>query len=344
MPASLTPSSFVAAPGPILDVRSPGEYAQGHIPGAISFPLFSDEERAKVGICYKHQGRDAAVELGFDLAGPKFGDFVRQAQTLAPEKQVRLHCWRGGMRSGAVAWVLELAGFDVATLTGGYKGFRRWGRQQLSQPWRLQVLGGMTGTAKTQILHALAHLGEQVLDLEGLASHRGSSYGGLGLPPQPSTEHFENLIFTQLAQFDPTRLTWVEAESRRVGNCRIPDELFNQMDQAPTLAICRSLDERLDLLVDIYAQADPEELVVATERIRRRLGGQRTQEAVALIRQKDFRPAFALLLTYYDSAYQHDLNRRQNQIPQIEVTGLSAVAAARLLQAKCPGRLATVPA
>ena len=324
-------ADFLAAPGPLLDVRSPGEYDQGYIPGALSYPLFTNEERAQVGICYKQQGRDAAVELGFDLLGPKLGNLVRQAKAIAPDRILRVHCWRGGMRSGGVAWGLEMAGFQVTTLAGGYKSFRRWARQVFSEPRQIIVLGGMTGTGKTQILHALAAQGEQVLDLEGLANHRGSSFGSLDLPPQPSTEHFENLISDRLSHLDPTRPVWIEAESKRVGTCRVPPELFQQMEAAPTLEIVRPLAERLDILVAVYGETDRAGLIAATERIRKRLGGQRTQQAVELIRQESPREVCKIVLDYYDRTYRYDLERRQKVIPQVDITGLDAPAAAALL-------------
>jgi len=336
MPNALAIDDFLAAPGPILDVRSPGEYGHGHIPGAIEFPLFSDEERAQVGICYKQQGRDAAVELGFAIAGPKFADFIAKARQLAPGRQLRLHCWRGGMRSGGVAWVLAMAGFQVITLEGGYKAFRRWVRQALAQPRPLLLLAGMTGTAKTDTLLALATQGEQVLDLEGLAHHRGSSYGGIGMPPQPSTEHFENLIAWQWATTSPHHPVWIEAESRRIGTCRIPDELFRQMQAAPIFEVRRSLHERLDYLVRLYGEADPQALIAATQRIRKRLGGQRTQEAIELIRQGALKEAFAILLTYYDRAYQYDLDRRQPTITPLDGVGVSPAEVADRLRQQAP--------
>ncbi|NEP18002.1 MAG: tRNA 2-selenouridine(34) synthase MnmH [Leptolyngbya sp. SIO4C1] len=321
MVKSLATEDFWQAPGTILDVRSPSEYQRGHLPGAISFPLFSDEERAAVGTCYKQQGREAAVELGLEFVGPKLVDFVRQAKALTAKKQVRVHCWRGGMRSGSMAWLLETDGFEVATLAGGYKAYRRWVRQVLAKPQAIIVLGGMTGTAKTEILHALRHYGEQVLDLEGLANHRGSSYGALGLPPQPSTEQYENLIAAQWRDFQPQQPVWIEAESRRVGTCRVPDEVMTQMEQAHTLEITRTVEERLALLVKLYGQADTEELVAATERVRKRLGGQRTQAAVQHIRAGNLKAAVEIVLTYYDRTYRYDLERRNLTIPQVEVTG-----------------------
>lgn len=331
-------SDFFQAAGPILDVRSPGEYAQGHIPGAVSFPLFSDAERAEVGTCYKQQGREQAVELGFALAGPKFAGFIAEAKQLeaaglVPQRQLRLHCWRGGMRSEAVAWVLGMAGFEVTLLRGGYKAFRGWGRQQFARPQSVRVLGGMTGTGKTEILQALAGLGAQMIDLEGLASHRGSSFGALGLPPQPTNEQFENQLALAWAKLDPEIPVWLEAESRRIGLCRIPDLIFDQMERAKVVEISRTRLERLDYLVEIYGTADREALIMATERIRKRLGGLRTQEAVDYLRHGQLAPAFDLILDYYDRTYSYDLQRRQVQILPCDVSGLSSLEVARLLQA-----------
>ncbi|MEM9089218.1 MAG: tRNA 2-selenouridine(34) synthase MnmH [Cyanobacteria bacterium P01_F01_bin.53] len=318
---------------PILDVRSPGEFEQGHIPGTISFPLFSNDERAQIGTCYKQQSREQAVELGFDLAGPKFGEMIRTAKAIAPDKVVRVHCWRGGMRSGSVAWMLTLAGFKTITLEGGYKAFRQWVRRTVATPKNIVLLGGMTGTAKTDILHALEAQGEQTLDLEGYANHRGSSYGAVCLPPQPSTEQFENLIATEWHTFDATRPVWVEAESKRVGSCRVPAELFAQMEAAFALEITRPVSERLALLVDIYGQADPDELVAATERIRKRLGGEKTQAAIAHIQTGDLASAVAITLNYYDRTYRYGLEQRDRPVPEIDVTDLSpAQAATRLRQ------------
>ena len=134
---------FWQAHGPILDVRSPGEYAQGHLPDAVSFPLFSDDERAQVGTCYKQQGKEIAIELGLELVGPKMAGLVKQAKVLAPERQVRVHCWRGGMRSGSVGWLLETGGLEVKLLAGGYKSFRQWVRSTLATHRQVVVVGGI---------------------------------------------------------------------------------------------------------------------------------------------------------------------------------------------------------
>ncbi|NJR69098.1 MAG: tRNA 2-selenouridine(34) synthase MnmH [Synechococcales cyanobacterium CRU_2_2] len=323
--------TFFLSPGPILDVRSPGEYDQGHIPGAISFPLFSNGERAAIGTCYKQQGRDAAVELGLEQVGPKMAGFVRQAKQLALGGQVRLHCWRGGMRSSSMGWLLTTAGLEATVLEGGYKTFRRWVRSSLSQPQSICIVGGMTGTGKTLILDALQQLGEQVLNLEALANHRGSSYGSLGLPPQPSTEQFENLIAMAWRTFDPQCPLWVEAESAQVGRCRVPPEVFEQMERSPILEVQRTQAERVALLRQVYGEASPLELITATQRISRRLGTQRTQAAIQWIDQGKLEPAIKIILEYYDKAYGHDLGRRPVPRQSVDVAGLSPVAAAQRL-------------
>ncbi len=343
MPASLPVDEFLAAPGTILDVRSPGEYAQGHIPGAISFPLFTNEERAQVGTCYKQQGRDEAVELGFAIAGPKSAEFITRAKALMQElgdgesRLLRLHCWRGGMRSEAVAWVLRMAGFQVVTLKGGYKFFRRWVLEAFEVRRPILILGGMTGTGKTDILHELAAQGEQVLDLEAIAHHRGSSFGSLGLPPQPTNEQFENEVALQWMALSDQRPVWIEAESKRIGLCRVPEALFDQMERSPVVEAIRSREERIQLLVEVYGRLELSSLVEATQRIRKRLGGLRTQQAVAFLQNHQLAEAVDLILAYYDKTYDYDLKRRSVPFYPVEITGLDAIAAAfRLIQTYAP--------
>jgi tRNA 2-selenouridine synthase len=332
MSKSLPVHEFLAAPGIVLDVRSPGEYEQGHIPNAVSLPLFSNDERAQVGICYKQQGREQAVELGLELTGPKLAAFVRQAKDIAPDRTVRVHCWRGGMRSGSMAWLLETAGFSVTTLIGGYKAFRRWVRETVAVPKPIITLGGMTGSGKTAILHALAAQGEQVLDLEAIAHHRGSSYGSLGLPPQPSNEQFENFVATVWHTFDGDRPIWIEAESRRIGACRVPDELFRPMMAAPVLQVERPQRERIARLLNDYGDADRRELIAATRRIQKKLGGQHAKRAIACILEGNLAPAIEIVLNYYDKTYTYDLYQKRNvPIYSVNVSGLDAAQSAQLL-------------
>ncbi len=334
MTKSLKPDEFFQTPGVILDVRSPAEYTQGHIPGAVNFPLFNNDERALVGTCYKQKGRDEAVELGLAIAGPKLANFVAHAKILAPDRQVRIHCWRGGMRSASIGWLLETAGFNVALLIDGYKGFRRWALSLFSVPQKIIVLGGMTGSGKTEILRALRNMGEQVLDLEALANHRGSSFGALGQLPQPTNEKFWNMIAMEWAKFDRSQPLWVEAESKRIGVCRIPQEIFEQMGKAKVIEISRSRQERVEFLVEIYGEADINDLIAATKRIGRRLGGLRAQKAVNFLREGNLAAASDLILHYYDKTYTYDLEKRGATIYKVDVSGLSDVDAAVLVQQK----------
>jgi tRNA 2-selenouridine synthase len=202
VPVSLHPDQFLqqalalaksGKPLPMLDVRSPGEFARGHIPGAQNIPLFDNEGRAEVGTIYKQKGKQPAILRGLELVGPNMATMAERGRLTAIDNTVFVHCWRGGMRSGSVAWLLESYGVKVFTLKGGYKAFRRYMQQQFEAPKNLLVLGGRTGSQKTTWLHALQGDGEQVIDLEGLACHKGSSFGMLGEHPQPTQEQFENL-------------------------------------------------------------------------------------------------------------------------------------------------------
>ncbi len=329
----LSVAAFLAAGGPIVDVRSPQEYAQGHIPGAHNLPLFSDDERAQVGICYRHQGRPAAIQLGLGLVGPKLAVLGQELTRLARQNTpLRLHCWRGGMRSGSIAWLASTLEVPVQLLEGGYKAYRRWVLDTFEQSWPLLVLGGRTGTGKTDLLLALQRQGAAVVDLEGLAHHRGSSFGGLGLPAQPSSEHYENRLAASLQGLKGHGPIWIEAESAQVGRCRIPAGLWRQMGEAPAIEIQRPLAERVDQLVAVYGNQGQEALRQATERITRRLGPQRTATALEAIGRCDWAGACVQMLDYYDRCYDHELSRRDSPVlASIDLAGISADRAASLL-------------
>lgn len=333
----LAVENFLQQQGKILDVRSPGEYGQGHIPGSSNLPLFSDGERAQVGISYKHQGRAAAIALGLEFVGPKLAELAKalashHVQNKGQQANLRIHCWRGGMRSESVAWLAELTDQPCVLLEGGYKAYRQWVLATLEQPWPLLVLGGKTGTGKTDLLLALQEQGEAVLDLEGLAHHRGSSFGGLGQPPQPSNELYENRVAALLAGCHGVERIWVEAESSQVGRCRVPVGLWRQLQQAQHVEIQRSMAERLDRLVAVYGCHGKAELAEATQRISRRLGPQRTAIALEAIGQGNFAEACEQMLDYYDRCYEHELGRRgQSALCRLNLTGKAEQEAAKLL-------------
>ncbi|MBM5813175.1 MAG: tRNA 2-selenouridine(34) synthase MnmH [Cyanobacteria bacterium M_DeepCast_100m_m1_067] len=340
----LTVAAFLAAGGPIVDVRSPQEFAQGHIPGAHNLPLFSDDERAQVGTCYKHEGRPAAIQLGLELVGPKLAALGQELRRLGQHNTpLRIHCWRGGMRSGSVAWLASTLELPVQLLEGGYKAYRRWVLDSFERPWPLLVLGGRTGTGKTDLLLALRRQGAAVVDLEGLAHHRGSSFGGLGLPAQPSSEHYENRLAASLQELEGQAPIWVEAESAQVGRCRIPAGLWRQMGEAPAIEILRPLAERVDQLVAVYGSQGQEALRQATERIARRLGPQRTATALEAIDRCDWAGACVQMLDYYDRCYDHELSRRDSPVlTSVDLAGIAGDAAAsRLLQEAADRSVAT---
>lgn len=306
---SLEIEAFLHAGGVILDVRTPKEFAQGHIPGSCSLPLFRDDERAEIGTLYKQVGKQAAVRRGLALVGNRMDELAEgliAASARGSGLPLRIHCWRGGLRSASVAWMASTLDLPVVVLDGGYKAYRRWVLGLMEQRWPIHLLGGRTGAGKTDLLLALKAQGVAVVDLEGLANHRGSSFGGLGLPPQPSSEQFENAIATALHTLRGAREIWLEAESAQVGRCRIPAALWGQMKAAPLLEVRRPVEERLKQLVAIYGHQDRGALVEATQRISKRLGPQRTAAAVEAIGRGDMEMACAQMLDYYDRCYDRD--------------------------------------
>ena len=330
-------AEFEALSYPIFDVRAPIEFAQGHVPGALNLPLFSDEERASIGTTYKQVSQDRAVHLGLEFFGPKMSAMVKKAQKLAPSKEVRLHCWRGGMRSGAVLWLLELAGFKVHLLDNGYKEYRRAVLASFDSPRDWRVLGGLTGSGKTDVLHQLAaapHT-QPVLDLEGLAHHKGSAFGAIGQLAQPSQEQFENNLAAALAALPPDAPVWVEDESRQIGRLTIPPALFAQLRTAPRWVLEVPRAARVAKLAAEYGAEDPAELVAAIERIQKRLGGLATQQAQAAVAAGNFPLMVELVLDYYDKTYTYGLTQRPGEPDRIfvPVAGCDAAAnAAALLQ------------
>jgi tRNA 2-selenouridine synthase len=295
---------------PVLDVRSPAEYAAGHIPGAFSFPLFSDEERKEVGTTYKQISKQDAILIGLDLFGPKMSGFVRTACELAPAKEVLLHCWRGGMRSGSVAWLLDLAGFEVKLLRAGYKDYRKFALDQFQHTYPLIMIGGMTGSGKTDLLRHLQASGEQMVNLEELASHKGSAFGSIGMSAQPSIEQFENDLALVLARLDRQRRIWLEDENITIGRICLPRSFYQQMQQSTLIQLEIPRQERLGKLTAEYCQVDPALLVEAILRIQKRLGGLATKEALQAIEAGDMEKMVDIALHYYDKAYQFELHKK----------------------------------
>ena len=336
MPEQLSPANFLQMrhSGVVIDVRTPAEFAQGHIPGAINLPLFSNEERAVVGTLYKQHSKEKAVEKGLELVGPKLAGFVKEAKLQAQTRPLFIHCWRGGMRSSSMAWLMETAGMKTYLLEGGYKAYRSsFDTLLAAHPWRILVLNGSTGCGKTEILKSLAQQGEQVLDLEGLAHHKGSVFGALGQSVQPTNEQFQNEIHEQMIAFNPAQPLWVEGESRTIGHNFIPNRLFALMEAAhATIEIEMPLPLRLDRLVREYASYEPIRLIEGFIKIQKRLGGLRTQQAIAHLLENQYREAAAIALHYYDKGYANALAKQKGSHTLMVVEKDDPVETARKLK------------
>jgi tRNA 2-selenouridine synthase len=294
----------------VIDVRSPKEFSVGHIPGAFNIPLFDDSERESVGIKYKNEGRIPAILHGLDLTGPKMGQKLREAIKIAGGEKLLVHCWRGGMRSEAMAWLFSLGDIETEILDGGYKTYRNHVLENLSGKRNYFILGGLTGSGKTEVLRVMGMKGHQVIDLEGIACHKGSAFGSLGQPPQPSSEHFANLLFEKIAEKDPDKPLWLEDESRNIGSVFMPDQFYNRMQESPVIALIMDVKTRMPRLLKEYSAHSKEDLIASVMRISKRLGGDNTKESVESIESGDFTRAIEITLGYYDKTYMYGLKKR----------------------------------
>ncbi len=314
----------------IFDVRSPGEYEQAHIPGALSLPLFTNEERKVVGTAYKQESREKAIKIGLDFFGTKTVKIIEAVEKISSEKnnirEIGVHCWRGGMRSAAIAWLLDLYGFKVYLLNGGYKAYRSYMIKFFDKNYTMHIIGGYTGSNKTGIIDELKKGGEKVIDLESLAQHKGSAFGNLDLHPQPSQEMFENLLASELKKYQSS-LIWMEDEGQRLGNVNIPFSFYTCMRKQPVLFIDIPFEERLLHIVNGYGKYGKEKLINAVVRIKKKLGGLETKNAVNFLLEDDLKNCFAILLKYYDKLYLRGTYNREEadkMIKQIDLASTDA--------------------
>lgn len=306
---------------PVLDARSEGEFAQGHILGSINLPILNNEERKTVGTIYKQQGNQEAIIKGFELVGPRFSRIIKDALALFPEKKLMTYCWRGGMRSEIMSWLLSMAGFEIFRLKGGYKTYRTFTYETVRAHRDFIVLGGKTGVGKTVLLQELKKMGEFVIDLEDLAKHKGSSFGGIGQLPQPSIEHFENLLGEELFKIPELEKIWIENESRRIGKVNIANELYANIIASPLIEILKSDSERIDHITSEYAGLPQSELLEAVKRLQKKLGGKRYAEAIEDIKEKRHHSWIENMLVYYDKTYSYELDsHKREQTFQVDLS------------------------
>lgn len=321
---------------PILDVRSPSEYQSGHIPRAINLPLLNDEERHLTGLAYALQGKSHAVRGALEMVGPKMSDLVDKALKIAIDGKLAVYCFRGGMRSQSMAWLLETAGLNVVLLEGGYKAWRRFALALLAKPKLFIVLTGHTGCGKTEILNKLQSIGEQIIDLEGIASHRGSVFGAIGLPNQPSSEHFGNLLAIKCMSLDYSKPIFIESESIRIGNVQIDSGFFMLMEKSPAICIKSPKNERIARILKEYATDNHGLFVEAFRHINRRLGDENTQKAINAVMENRLSDAVSIALNYYDTYYNRQLEmRNKEQLLYLDTTGLELIEIAhRVIELK----------
>lgn len=308
---------FLQAGSPIVDVRSEGEYTAGHIPGALSLPLFNNAERAEIGTLYKTEGRQTAILKGLAFAGARMQNLATSGLSLSRNNRIGVHCWRGGMRSSSVAWLLDGVGLETSVLKGGYKAYRRLCLELFAQPRDIRIIGGKTGVQKTRILKELAAAGFAVLDLEALANHRGSAFGympakpehGAGIAGQPTQEQFENEIGMILLHAASDRPLLVEDESRLLGRLHIPDPLWHAMRRAEVTVIDLPLEKRVASLVAEYTA--PEDAIRENlKAIHKRLGMERYKAALVALAEGRRDEVCRIVLDYYDRAYSYGLSQR----------------------------------
>lgn len=324
----------------LLDVRSPAEFLHAHICQAISFPLFTDEERKIIGTSYKQESKQQAVKHGLRYFGPNMVAMVETVEALMSKRKqsvnenaVLVHCWRGGMRSAGVAWLLDLYGFKVYTLAGGYKSYRRWVQQQFEKAYNIKILGGLTGSGKTPLLAQLKKLGEEPIDLESLAMHKGSAFGGLDADKQPTQEMFENQLAEALFEANKTGKTiWLENESQRIGNINLPPAIFKSIRTKPVFFLNIPFEERLQHIVDEYGKHKKEDLINTIIRIKKRLGGLETKNAINFLLEDNVKECFRILLAYYDKWYMK--KKMETDLPAQAFINIEAHTINMLVNAK----------
>lgn len=301
----LSPDSFLSEwlDIPIVDVRSPIEYSKGHITGAMNIPLFSNEERAKIGAIYKQHGRLQAIQKGLEFVGPKMKNMAEIAGSLARNHHLKVYCFRGGMRSEKMSWLFELVGISCYVLKGGFKAYRNLLIKDMAEMSNLIVLQGATGSGKTDILSSLTKKGEQVIDLEGMAHHRGSAFGHIGMEEQPTSLQFQNDVYMEIRKLDPKRRIWVEGESLSIGKVYLPETLWESINRAPVVEISIPKEVRIKRLVRDYGSFDRELLIASTQKISRKFGHNNVKDVIDCIREGDLHRAASLLLDYYDKSY-----------------------------------------
>ncbi|HLO59509.1 MAG TPA: tRNA 2-selenouridine(34) synthase MnmH [Bacteroidales bacterium] len=310
---NIEPFLLLSARLPVIDVRSPAEYHHAHFPGAVSMPLFSNEERSVIGTLYLQKGSKEAMVKGLEYIGPRMKDYALAGSRIAPGGEALMYCWRGGMRSNSMAWLMNTVGIRTSILTGGYKTFRKYVLDYFRKNLNLVVIGGMTGSGKTAVLESLESNGAQVIHLERLARHKGSVFGSVNMPEQPSSEQFENELFAGLYKLDYQKPVFIEDESLAIGKVFIPRDLYDQMSVARFINLEVSVEARIEMLLDNYTGGDTTQLVDGVRKLEKRLGKEKADRAIEMIKSNNLADAIAIVLKYYDKIYSRSMSQHQRK-------------------------------
>lgn len=324
----------------VIDARTEDEFAEDHLPGAQNWPTLNNAERIDIGTLYKQVNAFEAKKRGAALSARNIAAHI-EAHVLSLPKSWKplVYCWRGGNRSSALATILGAIGFQVTLIEGGYKAWRHQvlhSLPTLSHQYQYRVLCGPTGCGKTRLLHALAQAGAQTLDLEALANHRSSVLGMIPGLEQPSQKHFDTLIWDVLRKLDPSRPVYVESESKKVGNLRVPDALMDAMRLSPCIAVSLSMPEREQLLAEDYAVflEQPDLFIDRLKTLAQRRGHETINQWVAWVCEgMSHKVVSALLIEHYDPGYAESTRRNFVQFEQAQLCPLANRHPATLLQA-----------
>ena len=297
----------------IIDVRAPIEFKKGHIANAINVPLFEDIERAEIGTLYKQQGKDIAVTRGLEIVSPKLVPFVNQVKKLSSSKKIFVYCFRGGMRSNSFAWLMNTSGLDATILEGGYKNYRNHVLNYFEREKKLVVLGGMTGSGKTDLLKNIKHDNFQIIDLEALANHKGSAFGSINEEKQNPQQVFENNLFYELNLLNEDKHILVEDESQSIGFNKIPRGFWLQMKKAPIIKLEVPFELRVQKLVQDYTTTNIEALKICIKKIEQNLGTQNANLCLNYLDENNLTEVARLTLKYYDKAYSFTYNKKTSQ-------------------------------
>ncbi|WP_270182510.1 tRNA 2-selenouridine(34) synthase MnmH [Alkalihalobacillus sp. CinArs1] len=312
---------------PIIDVRTPAEFEQFHIPGAVNMPIFSNEERELVGTTYKQQGTEAAKDLGISLVSPSLPDFYQKAKVLSKGQEFVVYCWRGGMRSRSLAVIFEMMGLPCRQLVGGIRSYRQNVMRILESHAKKNVsfliVEGFTGTSKTDILHYLKNKGYPVIDLEGLAAHKGSVFGRVNLPER-SQKEFEAKLSHRLNEIGETDYYVIESESKRLGNIIVPDFIFEGKQKGTRIHVHAPLSYRIKTILDTYhPEQNREKIVKGIQRIEKRLpDNERRYISLALEEENYEAVVESLLVNYYDPRYTYKATENVGEVIKVHYESL----------------------